>query len=61
MNTKINKPITAWAVEVNGKIHPCDVVRTRANARLIRNNEVEAFPSVKAHVRKVLIVPIGGR
>lgn len=54
-------PVTAWAVEVNGKIHPSDVVGTRAFARFIRNSEVEAFPSAKAHVRKVLIVPIEGR
>lgn len=62
-NTKTNqdKPITAWAVEVNGEISPYDVVKTRSFARELRN-EIERDWGDTAHVRKIKIEVIkGGR
>ena len=35
----IISPITAWAVEIEGKIDPLDVYPTRATARYVRNVE----------------------
>ena len=61
MNKQNNqKPITAWAVEVNGKIHPYDVVGTRSFARIIRNEEAQWNPKSKPHVRKVTIQVVPG-
>ena len=54
-------PIIAWAVEMDGKIHPADVFPTRALARYVRG-EVESWgDSQKIHVRKIAIQVIPGR
>ena len=58
-NTKQDKPITAWAVEIDGEISPYDVVRTRAVARELRNDSV-GWGVKKASVRKVKIEVIKG-
>ena len=55
----IAKPITAWAVEVNGKIDP-SVCTTRAAARYIRRLKSKNG-TVDAHVRKVIIQVVKGR
>ena len=57
------KPLTAWAVEVDGEISPCDIVSTRSFARTIRNDiaySLDGCPA-KVSVRKVMITPIKGR
>lgn len=53
------KPLTMWAVEVDGEISAADVVGNRATARYIRQLEEEC--GHKAHVRKVEIVTVKGR
>lgn len=55
----IAKPVTMWAVEVNGNIGAYDIVSTRALARYIRGLQEES--GFKAHVRKVQIIPVKGR
>lgn len=55
-----NKAFTAWAVEIDGEIAPCDIVSTRSFARGIRNDIAHSYPA-KVSVRKVLIVPVAGR
>lgn len=55
----IAKPITAWTVEVNGKIDP-SVCTTRAAARYIRKLKSKNG-TVDAHVRKVIIQVVKGR
>ena len=52
-------PITAWTVEVNGKIDP-SVCTTRAAARYIRKLKSKNG-TVDAHVRKVIIQVVKGR
>lgn len=54
-------PIIAWAVELDGKIHPTDVCPTREYARLIRNEMLAYGCANKAHVRKVVLQVIPGR
>lgn len=57
-----NKPLTAWAVEVNGEIDPRDIFPARMWARTMRNDYADHLPSeAKVSVRKVLIKMIPGR
>ena len=55
------KPITAWAVEIEGKIDPLDVYPTRATARYVRNVEASMGLYKKVSVRKVNLIPVPGR
>ena len=57
----ISSPITAWAVEIEGKIDPADVYPTRATARYVRNAEAAMGLYKKISVRKVNLVPVPGR
>ena len=57
----IGSPITAWAVEIEGKIDPADVYPTRATARYVRNAEVRGGFVKKASVRKVVLQVVPGR
>ena len=62
MNKQNNqKPITAWAVEIEGKIDPADVYPTRATARYVRNAEAAMGLYKKASVRKVVLQVVPGR
>ena len=54
-------PITAWAVEIDGKIDVLDVLPTRASARYIRNIEARSGFVKKASVRKVVLQVVPGR
>lgn len=61
-SNKTNKALTAWVVEIDGKIYPNDIVGTRAYARSIRNDVAEAYGSgAKVSVRKVVITQVKGR
>ena len=55
------KPITAWAVEIEGKIDPLDVYPNRATARYVRNVEASMGLYKKVSVRKLNLVPVPGR
>lgn len=55
------KPITAWAVEIEGKIDPANVYPTRATARYVRNAEAAMGLYKKVSVRKLQMVPVKGR
>ena len=55
------KPITAWAVEIEGKIDPADVYPTRATARHVRNAEASVGLYKKISVRKLQLIPVKGR
>jgi hypothetical protein len=55
------KPITAWAVEIEGKIDPADVYPTCATARYVRNAEAATGLYKKISVRKVNLIPVPGR
>ena len=57
----IGSPITAWAVEIEGKIDPLDVYPTRATARYVRNVEASMGLYKKISVRKVKLIPVPGR
>ena len=57
----IGSPITAWAVEIEGKIDPADVYPTRATARYVRNVEASMGLYKKISVRKVNLIPVPGR
>lgn len=57
----LSQPITAWAVELDGKICPEDVLPTRAVARYIRNVETKSEFVKKATVRKVILQVVPGR
>ena len=57
----IGSPITAWAVEIEGKIDPADVYPTRATARYVRNAEAAVGLYKKISVRKVNLIPVPGR
>lgn len=57
----IGSPITAWAVEIEGKIDPADVYPTRATARYVRNVEASMGLYKKVSVRKVNLIPVPGR
>ena len=57
----IQKPITAWAVEIEGKIDPDFVFNNRAVARYVRNAEAAMGLYKKISVRKVNLIPVPGR
>lgn len=57
----IGSPITAWAVEIEGKIDPSDVYHTRATARYVRNAKASVGLYKRIHVRKVQLVPVKER
>ena len=57
----IAQPITAWVVELDGKIYPEDVLPTRAVARYIRNVEARTEFVKKATVRKLILQVVPGR
>lgn len=57
----IGSPITAWAVEIEGKIDPLDVYPTRVTARYVRNVEASMGLYKKVSVRKVNLIPVPGR
>ena len=57
----IGSPITAWAVEIEGKIDPADVYPTRATARYVRNAEARMGLYKKISVRKLQLIPVKGR
>ena len=59
--TTQQKPITAWAVEIEGKIDPAYVYPTRAFARYIRNAEASVGLYKKISVRKLQLIPVKGR
>ena len=55
------KPITAWAVEIEGKIDPDFVFNNRATARHVRNTEASVGLYKKISVRKLQLLPVKGR
>ena len=55
------KPITAWAVEIEGKIDPDFVFNDRATARYVRNTEASVGLSKQISVRKINLIPVHGR
>ena len=57
----ISSPITAWAVEIEGKIDPDFVFNNRATARHVRNTEASVGLYKKISVRKVNLIPVPGR
>ena len=57
----ISSPVTAWAVEIEGKIDPDFVFNNRAVARHVRNTEASMGLYKKVSVRKVNIIPVPGR
>ena len=59
--SRIGSPITAWAVEIEGKIDPDFVFNTRATARHVRNTEASVGLYKKVSVRKLNIIPVPGR
>ena len=54
-------PITAWAVEIEGKIDPDFVFNNRATARHVRNIEASVGLYRQISVRKINLVPVPGR
>ena len=57
----IGSPITAWAVEIEGKIDPDFVFNNRATARHVRNTEASVGLYKKISVRKLQLIPGKGR
>ena len=57
----IGSPITAWAVEIEGKIDPLDIYPTRAVARYVRDVEARMGLYKKVSVRKLQLLPVKGR
>ena len=57
----IGSPITAWAVEIEGKIDPDFVFNNRATARHVRNTEASVGLYKKVSVRKLQLLPVKGR
>lgn len=55
------KPITAWAIEIDGKIDTLDIYPTRATARYVRNTEADVGLYKKISTRKVEIKVVNGR
>ena len=55
------KPITAWAVEIEGKIDLDLVFNNRAVARYVRNVEDSMGLYEKVSVRKVELTTVKGR
>ena len=61
-NIKSNQDtITAWAVEIEGKIDPDFVFNNRATARHVRNTEASVGLYKKVSVRKLQLIPVKGR
>ena len=57
-----HKPITAWAVEIDGSLDDLAVIPTRAMARQVRNQLIKYDPVItKATVRKVVLQVVPGR
>ena len=56
----ISSPITAWAVEIEGKIDPDFVFNNRATARHVRNTEASVGLYKKISVRKLQLIPVKG-
>lgn len=55
-------PIIAWAVEIDGKIRPDQLFKTRSDARWVRNASVMRYENdTKLSVRKVKLQVIPGR
>ena len=59
--SRIGSPITAWAVEIEGKIDPDFVFNNRATARHVRNTEASVGLYKKISVRKLQLIPVKGR
>ena len=59
--TSQQKPITAWAVEIEGKIDPDFVFNNRATARYVRNTEASVGLYKKISVRTLQLIPVKGR
>ena len=57
----IGSPITAWAVEIEGKIDPDFVFNNRATARHVRNTEASVGLYKKVSVRKLNLITVPGR
>lgn len=57
----IGSPITAWAVEIEGKIDPDFVFNNRATARHVRNTEASVGLYKRVSTRKVVIQVVDGR
>ena len=57
----LGKPLTAWAVEIEGKIDPDFVFNDRATARHVRNTEASVGLYKKISVRKLQLIPVKGR
>ena len=57
----ISSPITAWAVEIEGKIDPDFIFNNRATARHVRNTEASVGLYKKISVRKLQLIPVKGR
>ena len=57
----ISSPITAWAVEIEGKIDPDFIFNNRATARYVRNTDASVGLYKKISVRKINLVPVPGR
>ena len=57
----ISSPITAWAVEIEGKIDPDFVFNNRATARHVRNTEASVGLYKEISVRKLQLIPVKGR
>ena len=55
------KPITAWAVEIEGKIDLDFVFNNRATARHVRSTEASVGLYKKISVRKLQLIPVPGR
>lgn len=61
-NAKQQKPITAWAVEIDGSFDDMVVAPTRAIARQVRNHLIKHDPVItKATTRKVVLQVVPGR
>lgn len=57
----LGQPITAWTVEIEGKIDPDFVFNNRATARHVRNTEASIGLYKKISVRKLQLIPVKGR
>ena len=57
----VSSPITAWAVEIEGKIDPDFIFNNRATARHVRNTEASVGLYKKISVRKLNLIPVPGR
>ena len=58
----LGKPVTAWAVEIDGDVDASHIFPTRSLARFIRNRILENDPVImKATTRKVVLQVVPGR